>query len=97
MKMGRRPLSRVDQGVQALDRQAGAAEPEQRVGRREQPEGGDKGVTLHIDYQLSGLKIVVTMEGSRKWRLRGAGGEFAVVMTVCGHGDPLPANSCRVI
>jgi hypothetical protein len=37
MKMRRRVRAWVDEGVQALDGEASAPEPEQRVGRRQQP------------------------------------------------------------
>jgi len=48
MKMGRRVLAGIDQGVQTLDGQARAAEPKQCVGGRAQPKGGDESAPLHL-------------------------------------------------
>jgi len=53
VQMGARVLARVDQGIQALDRQLGAAEAEQRTGRRGEPEGSDDLIPLHLECRVS--------------------------------------------
>lgn len=48
VEMRRWVLSRRNQGIQALDGQAGAPEPKESMRRGDQPRGGCDGVPLHL-------------------------------------------------